>query len=140
MRVLIDERAARALKRYLTTFGHECLTVQEVGWTGKQNGELLSLAEASFDRMLTLGTSLSCQQNLTGRKIAIVVLHSSSNRLDHPTSTLSRLHLSHRESQTGRDRSSRQFQPFINLELLKIQRNEGLRAALGRLLLHNVVG
>ena len=91
MRVLIDERAVRALKRYLTTVGHECLTVQEVGWTGKQNGELLSLAEASFDRRLTLDTNLSCQQNLTGRKIAIVVLHSSSNRLDHPTSTLSRL-------------------------------------------------
>ena len=74
MRVLIDERAVRALKRYLTTVGHECLTVQEVGWTGKQNGELLSLAEASFDRRLTLDTNLSCQQNLTGRKIAIVVL------------------------------------------------------------------
>jgi hypothetical protein len=109
MRVLIDERAVRAFKRYLTTVGHECLTVQEVGWTGKQNGELLSLAEASFDRRLTLDTNLSCQQNLTGRKIAIVVLHSSSNRLDHPTSTLSRLHHSHRESQSGRDRSSRQF-------------------------------
>jgi hypothetical protein len=58
MRVLIDERAVRALKRYLTTVGLECLTVQEVGWTGKRNDELLSLAEASFDRMLTLGTNL----------------------------------------------------------------------------------
>ena len=57
MRVLIDERAVRALKGYLTTVGHECLTDQEVGWTAKQNGELLSLAEASFDRMLTPGTT-----------------------------------------------------------------------------------
>jgi hypothetical protein len=48
MRVLIDECAPKALKNYLTNHGHECRTVQEAGWSGRQNGELLSLAEAAF--------------------------------------------------------------------------------------------
>jgi hypothetical protein len=45
MRVLIDECAPSALKKYLTDRGHESRTVQEAGWFGKQNGELLTLAE-----------------------------------------------------------------------------------------------
>jgi predicted nuclease of predicted toxin-antitoxin system len=81
MRVLIDECAPRALKKHL--HGHECRTVQEAGWSGKQNGELLSLAETTFDVLVTVDTNLRYQQNLAGRRIAIVVLQSSSNRLEH---------------------------------------------------------
>ncbi len=83
MRVLIDECAPRALKKVLLGQGHVCRTVQEAGWTGKQNGELLKLAETAFDVLVTLDTNLRYQQNLTGRTISIVVLQSSSNRLDH---------------------------------------------------------
>jgi len=57
--------------------------VQEAGWAGKKNGELLSLAETAFDALITVDTNLRYQQNLAGRKIAIVVFQSSSNRLDH---------------------------------------------------------
>ena len=49
MNVLIDECAPKALKAFLTKHGHESRTVQEAGWAGKQNGELLKLAEAQFD-------------------------------------------------------------------------------------------
>lgn len=80
MRVLVDECAPKAL---LTNHGHECLTVQEAGWSGKQNGELLSLAEAAFDVLVTLDTNLLYQQNLAARRIAVVILHSSSNRLEY---------------------------------------------------------
>jgi len=83
MRILIDECAPRALKKHLMDHGHECRTVQEAGWCGKQNGELLRLAEAAFDVLVTVDTNLSYQQNLAGRRIAIVVLQSSSNRLEH---------------------------------------------------------
>ena len=62
--------------------GHECCTVQEAGWSGKQNGELLGLAETAYDVLVTVDTNLSYQQNLAGRRIAIVVLQSSSNRLE----------------------------------------------------------
>ena len=83
MKVLIDECAPKALKKHLTNQGHECLTVQEAGCSGKQNGEPLSLAEAAFDVLVTLDTSLRYQQNLASRRIAIVIPQSSSNRLDH---------------------------------------------------------
>jgi predicted nuclease of predicted toxin-antitoxin system len=83
MKVLFDECAPRALKSFLTKHGHESLTVQEAGWSGKQNGELLSLAEAAFDVFVTVDTNLRYQQNLVGRKISVVILHSSSNRLEH---------------------------------------------------------
>lgn len=81
MKVLVDECAPRALKYALAAHGHECLTVQEAGWSGKENGELLTLAEAEFDVLVTLDTNLKFQQNLEGRKIAIVVLRAQSNRL-----------------------------------------------------------
>jgi len=83
MRVLLDECAPKALKRVLADAGHECHTVQESGWAGKKNGELLSVAETTFDVLVTVDTNLRYQQNLAGRKIAILVFHSSSNRLDH---------------------------------------------------------
>ena len=63
--------------------GHECRTVQEAGWAGKKNGELLSIVENDFDVLVTVDTNLQYQQNLTGRRIAIVIFQSASNRLDH---------------------------------------------------------
>ena len=83
MKVLIDECAPMALKNNPTAHGHECLTVQEAGWSGKENGELLALAETEFDALVTLDTNLRYQQNLAGRRNAIVVLLARSNRLDH---------------------------------------------------------
>jgi predicted nuclease of predicted toxin-antitoxin system len=83
MRVLIDECAPRALKGFLSKHGHESLTVQEAGWSVKGNGELLALAEIEFDVLVTVDTNFRYQQNLTGRRIAVVVLQSSSNRLEH---------------------------------------------------------
>ena len=74
MKVLIDECAPKAMKYTLAAHGHECLTVQEAGWSGKENGELLALAEDEFDVLVTLDTNLKYQQNLAGRKIAIVIL------------------------------------------------------------------
>ena len=81
MRVLIDECAPKALKILLSHQGHECRTVQEAGWSGKQNGELLRLAETAYDVFVTLDTSLEYQQNLTGRKISVVILLARTNRL-----------------------------------------------------------
>jgi predicted nuclease of predicted toxin-antitoxin system len=83
MKILIDECAPKALKRHLSNRGHECLTAQEAGWAGKQNGELLQIAEATFDALVTVDTNLHYQQNLAGHRVAIVVLLSNSNRLEH---------------------------------------------------------
>jgi hypothetical protein len=59
------------------------MTVQEAGWAGKQNGELPNLAETWFDVLVTLDTNLRYQQNLEGRRIAVVIMEYSSNRLEH---------------------------------------------------------
>ena len=72
MRVLLDENLPHALKRLLP--GHTVSTVQERGWAGIQNGELLTVAEPLFDALLTADKNLRYQQNLTARRIAIVEL------------------------------------------------------------------
>ena len=60
---------------------HECRTVQEAGWFGKQNGELWNLAENALDVLVTLDVNLPYQQNLSGRRIAILILAARTNRL-----------------------------------------------------------
>ncbi len=62
MKLLIDECLPRALKRLLA--GHECRTVQEMSWSGKQNGVLLLLAEKEFDVLVTIDQGMEYEQNL----------------------------------------------------------------------------
>ena len=45
-----------------------------MGWGKLKNGALLKAAEAASDALITTDQSLKYQQNLTGRKIAILVL------------------------------------------------------------------
>jgi hypothetical protein len=53
-----------------------------MGWASLKNGDLLRVAEdAGFDVFITADKNLQYQQNLTGRKLALVVL--STN--DWPT-------------------------------------------------------
>jgi len=43
MRILIDECLDWRLGRALT--GHDCVSVQKMGWGGLKNGKLLALAQ-----------------------------------------------------------------------------------------------
>ncbi|MGD0906719.1 MAG: DUF5615 family PIN-like protein [Candidatus Acidiferrales bacterium] len=61
MKVLIDECSPKALKKHLTDHGHECVTVQQAGWAGKKNGELLDLADSLFEVLVTLDTNVQYQ-------------------------------------------------------------------------------
>jgi predicted nuclease of predicted toxin-antitoxin system len=81
MKVLIDECAPKALKVALAARGFDCTTVQEARWSGKENGELLALADASFDVVVTIDRNLRYQQNLTGRRIALLIVRARSNRV-----------------------------------------------------------
>ena len=55
--------------------GHEVFTVAYLGWGGLKNGELLKAAEdAGFEVVLTGDQSMPDQQNISGRKLAIVAL------------------------------------------------------------------
>jgi hypothetical protein len=70
----------RKLKNSLP--GHECATVPEAGLAGKKNGQLLSFAESDgFDVFLTLDKGIEYRQDLTKRKISIIVVRAKSNRL-----------------------------------------------------------
>lgn len=52
-----------------------------MGWAGIKNGELLTLAEKEFEVFITVDRNLSFQQSLIKFKIAVLVLHATSNRL-----------------------------------------------------------
>jgi predicted nuclease of predicted toxin-antitoxin system len=80
MKLLIDECLPRALKGMLT--GHDCTTVQEAGWSGKKNGELLALAESAFDVLVTIDQGLQHQQNFASRRMALLVLSAPSNQIE----------------------------------------------------------
>ena len=77
MRILFDQGTPVAIRRFLT--GHTLRTTRQEGWATLVNGNLLRVAEdAGFQLLVTTDNSLAYQQNLKGRKIAIVVL--SRNR------------------------------------------------------------
>jgi predicted nuclease of predicted toxin-antitoxin system len=79
MRILIDECLDWRLGRALT--GHECVSVQKMGWSGITNGKLLALAQDEFEVFLTADRNLSFQQNTTKFQIAVVVLVAGSTQL-----------------------------------------------------------
>lgn len=77
MRILFDKNVPVGLRRFFSK--HEVRTIAESGWSEQmENGELLRVAEESgFDVMVTSDQNIRYQQNLTGRKIALVVLGSN---------------------------------------------------------------
>jgi hypothetical protein len=83
MFVLFDQGTPVAIRHAL--FGHTVKTAREQGWSTLLNGELLHVAEESgFDVFLTTDKNLRYQQNLQGRKLAIVVLSRSRWKLVEP--------------------------------------------------------
>lgn len=81
MRVLLDEQLPRQLAQRLIS--HDVRTVQQEGWAGLTNGELLRRAvTAGFEAFLTADQSLQFQQNLKGSTLFVVVLRARSNALE----------------------------------------------------------
>jgi hypothetical protein len=79
-RVLLDENLPQKLRRLLSP--HDVSTTAYLGWAGMSNGKLIAAAEqAGIDVLLTADQGLSYQQNLQGRKLAIVVLSTNLNSL-----------------------------------------------------------
>jgi hypothetical protein len=57
------------------------VTVQEAGWAGKKNGELLALASREYEAFITVDRNLHFQQNITRFDIAVLILSARTNRL-----------------------------------------------------------
>lgn len=75
MKVLLDENPAHRLRTNLGA--HEVFTVSYKGWAGLKNGELLRTAENDgIEVFLTGDQTLTHEQNLSGRALAIVALSS----------------------------------------------------------------
>jgi hypothetical protein len=72
MRVVFDICVPRPLRKHLPD--HEIRTAQELGWDTLQNGDLIRAAEPLFEVPVTSDQNLKYQQNLSERKLAIVVL------------------------------------------------------------------
>jgi hypothetical protein len=76
MRIVFDHGTPVPLRRALPS--HVVSTAYELGWTELDNGALLKAAEAQFDALITTDQNLRYQQNLAGRKLAILVLPTTS--------------------------------------------------------------
>jgi predicted nuclease of predicted toxin-antitoxin system len=81
MKILIDECLPVALKGNLAALGHDCQTVRQAGFGSKKNGELLTLAEGRWDVLVTSDRNIKYQQNMTGRRVSILILCAKSNRM-----------------------------------------------------------
>ena len=77
MRILFDKNVPVGVRRFLPK--HKVRTITEMQWPDQlENGELLRMAESSgFDIMITSDQNIRYQQNLAGRKLALVVLGSN---------------------------------------------------------------
>jgi len=91
MRILIDECLPKRSARLIS--GHEVVTVPAAGWAGKKNGELLRLMEAAgYDVFITADQNTQYQQNLSGRRIAIMVLVLPAWHFDYISPLVDKIH------------------------------------------------
>ena len=72
-RILLDENVPAALRHRIV--GHDVSPAYEMGWSGLRNGDLIAAAEAAgFAILITADRNIRHQQNLTNRRIALLVL------------------------------------------------------------------
>ena len=78
MRILVDECVPWPIRDLLT--GHDCTSLQQQGWNGIANAELLRQAAEKFDLFITADQGSQYQQNLTDAAIAILELSTNDIR------------------------------------------------------------
>jgi hypothetical protein len=77
MKILFDQGTPAPLRAHLK--GHEIDTAYELGWAGLRNSELLAATEKNgYQLLVTTDQNLKHQQNLRGKKLAVLVLLSTS--------------------------------------------------------------
>jgi hypothetical protein len=82
MLILFDHGTPRSISRWLP--GHTVVEAVARGWDTLANGELMTAAEeAGFDLLLSTDKNIQYQQNLRGRRIAIVILGNSQRPAVH---------------------------------------------------------
>ena len=79
MRVLLDGNLPRTFAALLP--GHRVDTVHQRRWSDLNDHALLDAAEPEYDAFITADQNLQYQQNLTGRRIRILVLRAERTSL-----------------------------------------------------------
>ncbi|MEM6261667.1 MAG: hypothetical protein AAGI38_04095 [Bacteroidota bacterium] len=80
-KLLLDENLPRPLKHHFSN-QVEILTVPDLGWTSKKNGELIAaMVDEEIEYLITVDQNLEYQQNLEKYPIKLVVILSYTNRL-----------------------------------------------------------
>jgi predicted nuclease of predicted toxin-antitoxin system len=79
VKVLFDHCVPKPLRSYIPE--HEVRTAYQMGWAALKNGRLLDAAMEEFDVLITVDQNLSHQQNMRGRRIALIVLIALDNRV-----------------------------------------------------------
>ncbi len=79
MKILLDECLPKRLGNLLP--GHDVRTVRQMNWLGLSNGRLLDAA-IDFDAFITVDKNLVKQQQLAGRRLAVIVLRVRSNKIE----------------------------------------------------------
>ena len=77
--MILDGNLPRGLVRHLS--GHETHTIHARRWSDLDDGALLAACENDYDAFVTINQSLRFQQNLRGRRLALVLLHAHSKSL-----------------------------------------------------------
>jgi predicted nuclease of predicted toxin-antitoxin system len=82
--ILLDENLlSKKLKKPLLEAGHEVRNVDDMGWRGAKDRELLDLAETqAFNVLITADQNLPYQQNWRDRPLRLVILVAKSTRPD----------------------------------------------------------
>ena len=75
MKIILDECVPSLVKKRLPS--RDIVTVQDMGWAGITNGQLLRLVADDFDVFITSDKNLRHQQNLSSFKIAVILLPSN---------------------------------------------------------------
>ena len=82
MRLLLDENLPRKLK-YRFSDAYEVLTVPELGWSGKKNGELLgSMLHLGIKVLISGDKNMSHQHRIEKYEVTLIVLNSKDMRLE----------------------------------------------------------
>ncbi len=77
MRILLDECVHKKVTQALSH--HSVITVQQHGWSGITNGELLIRASAEFDAFITSDKNIQYQQHKDKLPIPVILLKTKGN-------------------------------------------------------------
>jgi len=80
MRILFDTGIPRALAKSLSP--HQVSTTQKQGWKDLRNGDLLRVAQESFDVLITTDSNIKYQQRIEQFDIALIVLRAVKTSKD----------------------------------------------------------